>query len=191
MADNNSQNATQDGRFRWFMVDVVDVHGKGPMSARTVLWVQFFLQEGCNELKPWVATINHKKCITGFLLTFTCVLGPGRYPLSQNAWFNWLKSLSFCSLVTHSASESRDTNPGPMMQCELLPPSILRSCTMQRKLPSWIAFWLVFSSVVCVIDALFVLLRPHTLPGGKWNYIFKPCQYDVWRIRSNGFGAIF
>lgn len=45
-----------------------------------------------------------------------------------------------------------------------------------RRLPFWIAGWIVISSVICTIDALFVLLRPHTLPGGSLNYLFKPCK---------------
>ncbi|XP_078371539.1 uncharacterized protein LOC144655196 [Oculina patagonica] len=47
-----------------------------------------------------------------------------------------------------------------------------------RNLPFWVAVWLALSSIVCTIDALFVLLRPHTLPGGKWNYLFTP--YNIY-----------
>ena len=50
---------------------------------------------------------------------------------------------------------------------------------MRQNLPSWVAFWLLLSSIICAIDAFFVLLRPHTLPGGKWNYLFKPCEYGA------------
>lgn len=46
-----------------------------------------------------------------------------------------------------------------------------------RILPFWVAVWLVISSIVVTIDALFVLLRPHTLPDGKWNFLFEPCKY--------------
>ena len=53
-----------------------------------------------------------------------------------------------------------------------------------RKLPFWVAVWLGFSSVVCTIDALFVLLRPHTLPGGKWNYLFELCKYNLYKISN-------
>ncbi|XP_073252581.1 uncharacterized protein [Porites lutea] len=49
---------------------------------------------------------------------------------------------------------------------------------MRQNLPSWVAFWLLLSSIICAIDAFFVLLRPHTLPGGKWNYLFKP--YNIY-----------
>ena len=47
-----------------------------------------------------------------------------------------------------------------------------------RSVPSWVAFWLVFTSVSVLNNALFVLLRPHTLPGGIWNYIFKLCKLE-------------
>ena len=47
-----------------------------------------------------------------------------------------------------------------------------------RNVPFWVAVWLALSSIVCTIDALFILLRPHTLPGGKWNYLFRPCKYE-------------
>ena len=36
-----------------------------------------------------------------------------------------------------------------------------------RNLPFLVVPWFGITSVVCTIDALFVLLRPHTLPGGK------------------------
>ena len=45
-----------------------------------------------------------------------------------------------------------------------------------RNLPFLVVLWLGITSVVCIMDALFVLLRPHTLPGGKWNYFFRPCK---------------
>jgi len=43
-------------------------------------------------------------------------------------------------------------------------------------LPFLVVLWLGITSVVCIVDASFVLLRPHTLPGGKWNYLFQPCK---------------
>ncbi|RMX57083.1 hypothetical protein pdam_00008222 [Pocillopora damicornis] len=49
-----------------------------------------------------------------------------------------------------------------------------RSNMAGRILPFWVAVWLVISSIVVTIDALFVLLRPHTLPDGKWNFLFEP-----------------
>ena len=51
-----------------------------------------------------------------------------------------------------------------------------QSATPARNLPFLVVLWLGITSVVCNIDALFVLLRPHTLPGGKWNYLFQPCK---------------
>ena len=47
---------------------------------------------------------------------------------------------------------------------------------MGVKLPSWIYCWFVISFIVCTIDALFVLLRPRTLPGGDLNSFVKPCE---------------
>ena len=47
---------------------------------------------------------------------------------------------------------------------------------MQRSLPSWVVFWLFVTGIVCTIDGLFIILRPHTLPDGKWNYLVKPCK---------------
>lgn len=43
-----------------------------------------------------------------------------------------------------------------------------------RILPFWVAVWLFISSIIVTIDALFVLLRPHSLPDGKWNFLFEP-----------------
>lgn len=49
---------------------------------------------------------------------------------------------------------------------------------MGMKLPSWIVCWFVISIIICTIDALFVLLRPRTLPGGDLNYLVKP--YNIY-----------
>ena len=46
---------------------------------------------------------------------------------------------------------------------------------------SWVAFWLLFTAIVCTIDGLFIILRPHTLPGGKWNYLVQPCKYNIYK----------
>lgn len=46
-----------------------------------------------------------------------------------------------------------------------------------RNLPFWVSAWLFISGIICTIDALFVILRPHTLPGGKWNHIVQPCKH--------------
>ena len=66
----------------------------------------------------------------------------------------------------NSPSRARSPTKPPATQAALVE-------VMQRSVPSWVAFWLVFTSVSVLNNALFVLLRPHTLPGGKWNYIFK------------------
>lgn len=55
-------------------------------------------------------------------------------------------------------------------------PSPNSNMTTVRILPFWVTVWLGITSTTCTIDSLFVLLRPHTLPGGKWNYIFQPCK---------------
>ena len=57
---------------------------------------------------------------------------------------------------------------------------------MQRNLPSWVAFWLLLTAVVCTIDALFIILRPHTLPGGKWNYLITPCKHEQLQLSLFG-----
>ena len=36
-----------------------------------------------------------------------------------------------------------------------------------------ITIWLVLSSIIVIFDAMFVLLRPETLAGGKYYHIYK------------------
>lgn len=44
------------------------------------------------------------------------------------------------------------------------------------RLPLWIIFWLVVSQLVVLWDSAFVLLRPDSLPGGKYSALFSPCK---------------
>ncbi|KAL9972012.1 hypothetical protein ACROYT_G018244 [Oculina patagonica] len=62
-----------------------------------------------------------------------------------------------------------------------------------RNLPSWVAVWLCITTTTVTIDSLFILLRPHTLPGGKWNYLFQPynlyIQVDpIYKDTNDAFG---
>ena len=85
-----------------------------------------------------------------------------------------------CIIVSSSTRRNNHSHeePWPIMLCG--PCFNAYSLNMMRQnLPSWVAFWLLLSSIICAIDAFFVLLRPHTLPGGKWNYLFKPCEYGA------------
>lgn len=38
--------------------------------------------------------------------------------------------------------------------------------------------WLVLSSIIVIFDALYILNRPHTLPGGKYGHIYGP--YEIY-----------
>ncbi|KXJ26473.1 uncharacterized protein LOC110240530 [Exaiptasia diaphana] len=46
------------------------------------------------------------------------------------------------------------------------------------KLPLWIVLWLFLSSILVVLDALFVLLRPRTMPGGDLNFFVS--YYNIY-----------
>lgn len=43
-------------------------------------------------------------------------------------------------------------------------------------IPSGLYLWLVVSALVVVFDAAYVLLRPHSLRGGKYFHIFAPYE---------------
>lgn len=45
-------------------------------------------------------------------------------------------------------------------------------------LPRWLVLWLALSSVVVVWDALFVLLRPHSMTGGSLAFVWP--VYDLY-----------
>lgn len=42
-----------------------------------------------------------------------------------------------------------------------------------------IIFWLLISSIIVYFDAFYVIMRPETLSGGKYYYIFKPYELYV------------
>ena len=46
----------------------------------------------------------------------------------------------------------------------------------RNKLPMWTRVWLFLSAVICTWDATFIILRPHSLPGGKYHQFWKPCE---------------
>jgi len=43
----------------------------------------------------------------------------------------------------------------------------------QQRLPRWVFLWLAISTVVVVWDALFVLLRPNSFPGGDIGFLWS------------------
>ncbi|MES1908415.1 MAG: hypothetical protein MHM6MM_001360 [Cercozoa sp. M6MM] len=51
----------------------------------------------------------------------------------------------------------------------------------------WHVAWLLVSAIVCTYDALFVLLRPRTLPGGDLNWIFS--IYDLYIQVDKNYGV--
>ena len=42
-----------------------------------------------------------------------------------------------------------------------------------------IYLWLVLSSVIVLFDASYVLLRPHSLKGGQYEWLFEPYQIYI------------
>ncbi|KAH3843332.1 uncharacterized protein LOC127876897 [Dreissena polymorpha] len=51
--------------------------------------------------------------------------------------------------------------------------------TMDRAIPSWVRNWLLVSSVICIMDGSFCVLRPHSLPGGCLEILFFPYKYYI------------
>ena len=41
-----------------------------------------------------------------------------------------------------------------------------------------VLIWLIISSIIVIIDAFYILNRPHTLPGGKWGHFYAP--YEIY-----------
>ena len=39
--------------------------------------------------------------------------------------------------------------------------------------------WLIVSSLIVIYDASYVLLRPHSLKGGKYEHIYQPYQLYI------------
>ena len=46
------------------------------------------------------------------------------------------------------------------------------------RLPSWAPYWLVISALLMLMDCLFLLLRPHSFPGGRYHAYFT--AYDTY-----------
>ncbi|KAK7464012.1 hypothetical protein BaRGS_00037976 [Batillaria attramentaria] len=49
------------------------------------------------------------------------------------------------------------------------------------RLPGWVLGWFYATAAICTYDASFIVLRPHSLPGGKLAPIWKPytLYFDV------------
>ena len=45
------------------------------------------------------------------------------------------------------------------------------------QLPGWSLGWFYATALICTWDASFILLRPHTLPGGVLFSFWRPCKY--------------
>jgi hypothetical protein len=43
----------------------------------------------------------------------------------------------------------------------------------REKLPRWVVMWFGLSTIVVVWDALFVLCRPASFPGGEWAFLWE------------------
>ncbi|CAJ0963336.1 unnamed protein product, partial [Mesorhabditis belari] len=43
-----------------------------------------------------------------------------------------------------------------------------------RLLPAWVEWWLAVSSILCTIDIVYTMFRPHTNRGGFLETIFEP-----------------
>jgi len=48
-----------------------------------------------------------------------------------------------------------------------------------NSIPIWIRLWLLVSGLVCTWDGTFIMFRPHSLPGGKLSFIWKPYSLYV------------
>lgn len=46
-------------------------------------------------------------------------------------------------------------------------------------IPTGIYFWLVIGSIIVYFDAFYVIMRPETLPGGKYHWLFAPYELYV------------
>lgn len=42
------------------------------------------------------------------------------------------------------------------------------------QLPGWVLAWFYATAAICTWDASFIMLRPHTLPGGSLHTFWKP-----------------
>lgn len=56
---------------------------------------------------------------------------------------------------------------------------------MKIELPNWIKFWFIITSIICTMDAMFILLRPHTLKGGSLEFLFVPCNIYIYILIIN------
>ncbi|KAI8139746.1 hypothetical protein BJV82DRAFT_521352 [Fennellomyces sp. T-0311] len=59
--------------------------------------------------------------------------------------------------------------------------------------PAWIRGWFLISSIIVLWDAGYCLLRPHSMEGGKYNFLWRPYNlyakidtlYGIEAIESN------
>ncbi|ORY96346.1 hypothetical protein BCR43DRAFT_491535 [Syncephalastrum racemosum] len=45
---------------------------------------------------------------------------------------------------------------------------------VMTNVPLWIKGWFLASSLLVLWDAGYCLLRPHSMEGGKWNFLWRP-----------------
>lgn len=54
--------------------------------------------------------------------------------------------------------------------------------------PRWVMLWLLVSIAITGWDASFVLMRPHSLPGGDLAFLWPP--YETYVVVDHGYGDL-
>ncbi|GMS83850.1 hypothetical protein PENTCL1PPCAC_6025, partial [Pristionchus entomophagus] len=55
------------------------------------------------------------------------------------------------------------------------------ACAQGSLLPKWVLIWLVSSTVICMMDVFYTMMRPLTNRGGNWLATF----YEPWNIYAD------